>query len=105
MEPTSTPAPPDRRAFAKIMKVALLVCLTLIVAGAITVVVAGDDSPLALAANIGGFGCMAGASVVLFRGMQKLALDPKYQLSAKGLALLLALAAAATLLFFWSISL
>jgi hypothetical protein len=103
MKPESTPAPPDRRALAKIAKIAISVCLVVMAAGAIIVAVGGHQSPPARLAVTAGIGCLAGAFVVLFQGMQKLALDPKYQLSGKGVALLLALGAATIVLIFWSI--
>jgi hypothetical protein len=105
MEPKNTPAPPDRRSFAKTMKVGLMVCLAVILAVAITVGLAGNQSPPARAAVTAAMGLMVGVVVVLFRGMQKLAVDPRYQLSGKQLVLLLTLAGGAILLFFWSISL
>lgn len=106
MKPESTSAPRDRKAFAKFMKVAISVCIVLMAAGAITLALPGGVmSPAARASGIGGIGCLAGAFVVLFRSMQKLTLDPTYQLSGKGTALLLALGLASIALISWATAL
>jgi multisubunit Na+/H+ antiporter MnhB subunit len=87
------------------MKRAIFVCWGFMAAGAIALTVAGHLSPGALATLTAALACMAGAFVVFYQSAGKWAHDPEYSLSAKEIALLLALGAVATLLLVWSTSL
>lgn len=105
MKPKTSLAARARQPVAKFMKAAIVVCWVFMAGGVIALVVANHMSPAALAAITAAVACLAGVFVVLYQGMGKLARDPKYALSAKGLALVLALAAASIVLIFWSTSL
>jgi hypothetical protein len=105
MKPPTSTTQPGRQSAAKFMKAAIFVCWGFMAGGVIALVVANHLSPAALAAITGAIACLAGVFVVLYQGMGKLARDTEYSLSAKGIGLVLSLAATSILLIFWSISL
>jgi hypothetical protein len=105
MKPPAGLTQPARQSAAKFMKAAIFVCWGFMAGGVIALVVANHLSPAALAALTSSIACLAGVFVVLYQSVGKLARDPEYSLSGKGIALIISLGAVSILLTVLSISL
>jgi multisubunit Na+/H+ antiporter MnhB subunit len=105
MEPQNSPAASVRQSSAKFMKRAIFVCWAFMAGTVIAMVVANHSNPAVLAAITGAAACLAGIFGVFYQSAGKLARDPEYSLSAKEIALLVALGAVAVALLVWSTSL